>query len=133
MINSTNKEDVVAFKDERFLILHAKDRFNGVRVQLYAFVEQRRQEKNGDIVNLGVQPVLLEEKAVPFTEAANGKAVGSLRDPKKFRDDVLAAEGYIRTQMSNFYTRMEDMADGVLNDLRSKYGDLNGGSRTTAS
>lgn len=131
-----SNENVIAFKDDTFLILHAKDRFNGITVQLYAFIETRRQEADGKIVSLGKQPKLLTERAVSFFKYGGGNRPAptaateaerkALLDPDSFRSAVLAAESAIRVQMESVYRRMEHMADGVLNDLRSKYKGLNG-------
>lgn len=134
------EKDVIAYKDEDFMILHAKDRFNGIRVQLYAFIEKHKQESDGSIKSLGRVPTCIEEIAVPCFVYGRGArpaptnvpakdAKHQLVDPSSFRNNVLAADTQMRTIMETVYKRTDQMADGVLNDLRNKYKDLNAGDR----
>lgn len=132
------KDDVIAYEDNDFLILHAKDRFNGIRVQLYAKIPTRRQESDGSVKDLGVQPHLLNEIEVSFfkNKGSRPPAIGTpapdpmqLVDPATFRAAVLAAEQRLKTSLETTYRRMDEMADGLLNDLRGKYKDLNGERR----
>ena len=131
------KDDVIAFKDDDFLILHANDRFNGIVVQLYALIETRRQDADGKIVSLGKQPKLLEQKHVSFFKddgrpapirsgVPKADTQRAFKDPKAFRDAVVGAEAEMKAQMESVYRKMDVMARGVLNDLRSSHKDLNG-------
>lgn len=133
MIENKRAEDVIAYEDKDFLILHAKDRFNGIRVQLYAKIPTRRQEADGTVKELGIKPHHLEEIEVSFYKLGKTSSYSkseeerkALQDPATFRQAVLAAEQVLKTRLETHYRKMDEMADGLLNDLRGKYKELNG-------